>query len=165
VVSTLLFGLVVIVGGLIFLSFALLRSTKAVPMLFGFLGFGALWVSAGAFLLRAGGAGLFGRKGPARWQTQCVFEFRPPGGEPVQVKGSAPLRPDEADEPPRPVLYDPANPKQAALLSEIAPGLAVSPSGGWEAPGGLPALMRLATVALLVGGPILAWLFMPPVVP
>jgi hypothetical protein len=165
VVSILLFGLVVIVGGLIFLSFALTRSTEAVPMLFGPLGFGALWVSVGAFLLRAGGAGPFGRKAPARRQAQCVFKFRPPCGEPVQVRGSAPLRPDEAGEPPRPVLYDPADPKQAALLSEIAPGLAVSPSGGWEAPGRLPALMRLATVALLVAGPILAWLFMPPAVP
>jgi hypothetical protein len=165
VATILLFGLVVIVGGLIFLCFALTKSTEALPMLFGFLGFGALWVTMGAFLLRAGGAGLFGRKAPARQRAQCVFEFRPPGGEPVRVQGAVSLRPDEAEEPPQPVLYDPADAKRAALLSEVAAGLAVSPSGGWEAPGGFPALLRLATIAVLIAGPILTWLFLPPVVP
>jgi hypothetical protein len=122
-------------------------------------------VTVGASLLRAGGAGLFGRKKAVRYPARCVFEFRPAGGEPVQVKGTAPLSPGEADEPPQPVLYDPADPKEAALLWAIAPGLAVSPSGGWEAAGVVPALMGLATVALLIAGPILTWLFMPPVVP
>jgi hypothetical protein len=165
VVTILTFGLVVIIAGLIFLSFVLTENTEALPMLFGFLGFGAIWVTSGAFLLRAGGAGFLGRKPAVGWQAQCIFEFRPPGGGPVQVKGTAPLRPDVADEPPQPVLYNPASPKQAVLLSEIAPGLAVSTLGGWEAPGGFLALIRLAMVAILIAGPILAWLFMPPVSP
>jgi len=156
-----IFGMVVVVGGLIFLLVMLPKHPEVLPMLFGILGFGALWVTMCVFMMRAGGAGRLGRKATNSWQVKCVFEFRPAGGELEKVNGEATVHPDSADEPPQLVLYDPANPKHAALISGIVPGLTVSPSGGWEAPGGLLALLRLTAIVLLIAGPILTWIFMP----
>src|SRR5262245_9283123 len=127
--GTLVFGLVFIAGALVFLAIAAMENAIALPMLVGVVGFGTVWIMIGSFMLRFAGGGLFNRRTPKRWQVQCVFEFTPPGGEPVRVRGIAPLNPDPVDEPPQPVIYDPENPKHAALLMTF-PGLAVSPSGG-----------------------------------
>jgi hypothetical protein len=116
-------------------------------------------------MLRAGSVGRYRQDFPGCWPARGVFEFRPPDGEPVRVKGTVPLHPDGADEPPQPVLYEPGNPKRAALLSEVASDLRVTESGGWEAADGSAALGRLALVVLLTAGPILAWFFLPPALP
>jgi hypothetical protein len=163
-IGILVFGVITLVGGLIFLGFMLTKSTEALPMLFAFLGFGAVWVTVGAFMLKAGGLGPFSKPPEGCWQTECVFEIMPQDGGPVRVKGRGTIHPDLAEEPAQPALYDPANPNRAALLSGIAPDLAVTESGGWTASHGWVAIVRLAAVILLIAGPILGWVLLPPIV-
>ena len=60
-------------------------------------------------------------------------------------------------EPPHPILYDPAKPRRALLLTSLVPPPVVS-EGGWTAPVGAGVFARLATVvAAPVAGPLIGW--------
>jgi hypothetical protein len=158
----LVFGTVVCVAALVLVF--------VVPMppreksLFGLAvtAFLVLWLTMGLFMVRHGWQAVWaaGRRHqePAPYPpVNCAFEFRPPDGAVVQARGAGRLAEVRGAEPPQPVLYDPARPTRALLLSGLWPAVRVGPYGGWETTAGADAFLRLFVVLLLVAGPLAVW--------
>jgi hypothetical protein len=130
-----------------------------------FFSFLVLWVTMGSFMARSGWQAFRAvrRRGelPTPPVVRCAFEFRPPDGEVVQAKSPGRLAGWSGAEPPQAALYDPARPTRAVLLSGLAPGVRVGPTGAWETSAGLGAVLRVLVILLLLTGPFVAWVFLP----
>jgi hypothetical protein len=160
--------LLMVVGGVLFIGFAIVqvlrgrealclagqpvRGAEGALWLAVFL---VVWVFVGSVML-AGGRWM--RLTPKNFtpRVDSAYEFRPPDGEGVYSRDYVPAPALIDSEAPLPVIYDPKCPGRAVLLAALPPPARVSARGGWEAPGNLLPLFRLAVAALaLVGGPLL----------
>ncbi|MGD0090329.1 MAG: DUF3592 domain-containing protein [Planctomycetota bacterium] len=122
------------------------------------LGFLALWLAMGTFMLSAGRRmkSLKQAVGASLPEATCRFEF-PVGARTIRATGLVRLTQRLGEQPTEPVLYDPLVPERAFLLHGLSLPVTLSPGGEWEfvAHG---ATARLLFVALCFVGPVAGFL-------
>jgi hypothetical protein len=90
-------------------------------------------------------------------RVECTLSFYLADGESTgQTKRTLSLTGDDADEQPRPLLYDPKKPARTLLLDEIGLPLQVGDTGQWLYAAAWP-VSRLALVLLALSVPVVAW--------